>query len=147
MGRIWLVLLLAAALAGCGGESAEQYLQQGVKHFDQRNYDAAIASYQKALKLEPRSAAAYNLLGMAYRFKGNQSGQPGLREKEIAAFQQAVELDPRFWVAMINLGATYYAMGDKAKAAPWFKKALAINPGHPEKAQLEKIIAESESRP
>jgi tetratricopeptide (TPR) repeat protein len=147
MGRIWLVLLLAAALAGCGSESAEHYLQQGVNHFDQRNYAAAIASYQKALKLEPRSAMAYNLLGMACRFNGNQSGQPALRQQEIAAFKQAVELDPRFWVAMINLGATYYAMGEKAKAVPWFKKALEINPEHPEKAQLEKIIAESESRP
>ncbi len=58
-----------------------------------------------------------------------------------------MELDPKYWVAMINLGATYYFRGEKAKAAPWFKKALALNPDHPEKAQIEKMIAEGEDQP
>jgi Tfp pilus assembly protein PilF len=48
---------------------------------------------------------------------------------------------------MINLGVTYYGQGEKAKAAPLFKKALALNPQHPEKAEFEKMIAEGESRP
>ena len=42
---------------------------------------------------------------------------------------------------MVNLGTTYYSRGDKAKAIPWLKKALALNPNHPEKAQMEKMIA------
>ena len=147
MARLWLVLVLLATLAGCGGESAEKYLEEGVKNFQDQNYDAAIASYEKAIKLEPKAAAAYNLLGMAYRFKYNQLGQPELREKEIAAFKKAAELDPRFWMAMINLGATYYALGDKVQAAVWLKKALEINPNHPEKTQIEEMIAEGEKQP
>jgi tetratricopeptide (TPR) repeat protein len=146
MGRLWFALILLAALAGCGGESAEKYLEQGIKEFQNQNYDGAIASYEKAIKLEPRAAAAYNLLGMAYRFKYNQLGKPELREKEIAAFKKAAEIDPKFWTAMINLGATYYAMGEKAQAASWFKKGLEINPNHPEQPQLEKMIAEGEKR-
>ena len=43
---------------------------------------------------------------------------------------------------MINLAATYHARGDQAKAAVWVKKALALNPNHPDKAQFEKMIAE-----
>ena len=65
----------------------------------------------------------------------------------MGAFKKAVEVDPKFWVAMINLGTTYYALGDKAKAAPWFKKALELNPAHPEKPQLEKMIAAGEKQP
>jgi len=148
MRRLWLAMILLAVLAGCGGDSgAEKYLQEGFVNFQQHNYDQAIASYEKAIKLAPKAAAAYNMLGMAYRFKYNQLRNPELKEKEIAAFKQAIEVDPKFWVAMINLGATYYYAGEKEKAAPWLKKALELNPEHPEKAQLEEMIAAGAKKP
>jgi tetratricopeptide (TPR) repeat protein len=148
MGRFGLAAALLAALMGCGGDpGAEKYMHEGLVQFQQQHYDQAIQSYKQAIKLEPKAAAAYNMLGLAYRFKYNQLGNPELRDQEIAAFKQAVEVDPKFWVAMINLGTTYYALGEKAKAAPWFKKALELNPSHPEKPQLEKMIDEGEKRP
>jgi tetratricopeptide (TPR) repeat protein len=70
-----------------------------------------------------------------------------LKNQEIAAFKKALEIDPNYWVALINLGATYYYLGEKAKAAPLFKKALSLNPNHPEKAELEKMIQEDEKKP
>ena len=99
---------------------------------------------KRPLTLGAKSAGAYNMLGMAYRFKFQKTGKPELQENEIDAFQKALEIDPKYWVAMINLGTTYYSRGEKSKAAPWFKKALALNPSHPEKAQLEKMIGEGE---
>jgi tetratricopeptide (TPR) repeat protein len=147
MFRSVLALLAILALVGCGGESAEKYLQEGFGHFQKQEYEQAIQSYQKAIQLEPKAAAAYNMLGMAYRFRFQQLRTPELQEKEIAAFQKSLELDPKYWVAMINLGATYYSRGDKAKAAPLFKQALALNPTHPEKAQIEKMITEAEGKP
>lgn len=148
MVRLMLMLILLAVLMGCGGgDNAEKYMQEGLVHFQLNDYDKAIASYQKAIKLEPRAAAAYNMLGMACRFKYNQLRDPEMRRQEIDAFQKAIDIDPKFWVAMINLGATYYGEGDKAKAAPLFQKALELNPQHPEKAQIEKMIAEGEKKP
>jgi len=148
MRRFFLVLTILAVLAGCGGgDSAEKYLQEGFVHFQQQQYDQAIASYEKAIKVEPKAAAAYNMMGMAYRFKFQQLRNPEFQAKEIEAFQKSMDIDPKYWVAMINLGATYYYRGDKAKSAPLFKKALALNPGHPEKAQLEKMIIEVEGKP
>ncbi len=142
------ILILLAVFLGCGGgDSAEKYMKEGFVSFQQHNYDQAIASYKKAIEVDPKAAAAYNMLGMAYRFKYNQVGNTQLRDQEIAAFKKAIEINPRFWVAMINLGATYYAMGEKAKAAPLFKKALEINPSHPEKAELEKMIQEGQKKP
>jgi tetratricopeptide (TPR) repeat protein len=146
MARSILLILVLAALIGCSGDSAEKYLQQGFTHFQQQEYDQAIKSYRKAVELEPKNAAAYNMIGMAYRFKYNQSANPEWKAKEIAAFQKSIEINPKYWVALVNLGTTYYYQGDKAKAAPLFKQALALNPGHPEKAQLEKMIAEGESK-
>jgi tetratricopeptide (TPR) repeat protein len=140
-------LLVLAVLMGCGGDNADKYMQEGFAKFQQQKYDEAIADFQKVLKLQPRASAAYNMIGMAYRFKYNKLGVPEFRQKEIAAFQKAIEIDPKNWVAMINLGTDYYADGQKAKAAPLFKKALELNPKHPEKAQLEKMIAEGEGKP
>ncbi len=139
------VALLAVVACG-GGENPEKYMQEGISHFQKQEYDQAIASYQKAIQLASKSAAAYNLLGMAYRFKYNQLRNPELRAQEIGAFEKAVEIDPQYWVAMINLGVTYYDQGDKARAAALFKKALSLNPNHPEKAEFEKMIAEGEGK-
>ena len=147
MFRFILTTMLLAVVLGCGGDPAEKYMQEGFVYFQQQKYDEAIASYEKAVKAEPRAAAAYNMMGMAYRFKYNQLGVPELRQKEMAAFQKAIEIDPKNWVAMINLAASYYAEGEKGKAAPLFKSALELKPDHPEKAEIEKMIAAGESQP
>jgi len=146
MARAILIALVLAALSGCSGDNAEKYLQQGFSQFQQQQYDQAIQSYRKAIEVQPNNAAAYNMIGMAYRFKYNQSANQEWRAQEIAAFQKAVAINPNYWVALINLGTTYYYQGEKTKAAPLFKKALALNPGHPEKATLEKMIAAGEAR-
>lgn len=147
MCRFILTTMLLAAILGCGGDSAEKYIQEGFVNFQQQKYDEAIASYEKAIKAEPRAAAAFNMMGMAYRFKYNQLRVPEFRQKEMAAFQKAIEIDPKNWVAMINLGVDYYADGEKGKAAALFKKALELNPDHPEKTEIEKMIAAGEPKP
>ena len=150
-GVLALIILTAVlpALAGAQ-DKAQQFqalLQEGERHFMQQNFEGAILSFQKATELEPKSGLAYNVLGMAFRMRYHQVASKELKDKEIAAFSKAIEVDPGFWPALINLGATYYYMGEKGKAAPLFKKALAINPQHPEKAQIEKMIAEGEGQP
>ena len=147
MWRPILVVILTLALLGCGGEQGEKYLQAGFAYFQQHDYDRAIENYEKAIAVGAKSAGAYNMLGLAYRFKYQQTGKPELQQNEIDAFEKALSLDPKYWVAMINLGTTYYSRGDKAKAIPWFKKALALNPNHPEKAQIEKMIAAGAKAP
>jgi tetratricopeptide (TPR) repeat protein len=145
-----VMLLLAACLAPetCQAQSqAQKLLEQGAGQMEKKQFDQAIATFKKALQEEPRSAVTYNLLGMAYRFKYNQVRSQDLKNQEIAAFKKAIEIDPNYWVALINLGATYYYMGEKAQAAPLFKKALSLSPNHPEKAQLEKMIQEGEKKP
>ncbi len=145
--RLIFTGILLAALMGCSGESAEKYMQEGFVNFQQQKYDEAIADYEKAIKLEPRAAAAYNMMGMAYRFKYNKLGVPEFRQKEMAAFEKAVEIDPKNWVAMVNLGTDYYVEGQKAKAAPLLKKALELNPDHPEKLTLQNMIEAGEAQP
>jgi tetratricopeptide (TPR) repeat protein len=147
MFRFILTTMLLAAILGCGDDRTDKYTHEGFVYFQQQKYDEAIASYEKAIKTEPRPGAAYNMIGMAYRFKYNQGGAPEFHQKEMAAFQKAIEIDPKNWVAMINLATNYYADGEKGKAAALFKKALELNPDHPEKTDILKMIAAGESTP
>jgi tetratricopeptide (TPR) repeat protein len=150
---LWsFVALMVVAFAltpepGRAQTQVQQLIEQGAGQLKKQQFDAAIATFKKALKEEPNSALIYNLLGMAYRHKFHQVRDPELRKQEVAAFKKAVDLDPTYWVALINLGTTYYYAGDKAKAAPLFKKALTLKPDHPEKAQLEKMIQEGGGKP
>lgn len=140
-----VVMLVNFGLPPTRGQAqtqAQKLIKEGADQMEKQQYDQAIATFKKALKDEPKSAVTYNLLGMAYRFKYNQIRNRELKQQEIAAFNKAIEIDPNYWVALINLGATYYFLGEKGKAAPLFKKALTINPNHPEKVQLEKMIQE-----
>ena len=136
----------AAGLDGLRWRQGEKYLQDGFVYFQQQDYDKAIESYEKAIGQGVRSPAAYNMLGMAYRFKYQQTQDQVFQGKEIVAFQTAIEIDPKFWGAMVNLGTTYYSRGEKAAAAKLFKQALTLNPNPPEKAQMEKMIAEAASK-
>ncbi len=146
MRRVVLAAIIILSLFGCG-DKAEKALHDGFVYFQQQDFDQAITCYEQAIKQGARSPGAYNMLGMAYRFKNQRLGDPGLQESEIEAFQTAVKIDPKYWVAMVNLGTTLYSRGEKDKAAYWFKKALVLNPNHPEKAQLEKMIAEATPAP
>jgi len=152
--RVFFSLLLVFLLAGlpaCKSENEEStadptqtLIEKGQAAFKQGKYDQALQAYDQALKKEPRSAAIFNLKGMAYRFKYNQLRSPDLKEKEIAAFQKAIEMDPKFIPALVNLGSTYYFSDKKKEAAEQFKKVLEIMPRHPEAEQLKKMIAEAE---
>jgi len=144
MVRLIFICLLLTTPWGCSGDTPEKYSHEGFVKFQQQKYDEAIASYEKAIRLNPKATAPYNMIGMAYRFKYNQTGVPEFRQKEMASFQKAIEVDPKNWVAMINLATDYFYEGQKAKAAALYEKALELNPNHPQKAALQKLIREGE---
>lgn len=148
MWKVALAILLLVALMGCGGkETPDKYLQEGFIHFQQQDYDGAIKNYERAIALGVKSPNACNMLGLAYRFKFQQTHDPKLAESETISFEKAVEIDPKYWEAMINLGTTYYSRGDQAKAAFWFKRAMEVNPHHPDRARYERMIAEGATSP
>jgi len=134
---------MVLALVSCGQQKeAEKYFEEGAQCFEQGQYDKAIEIYQHGVKIAPKSALGYNLLGMAYRFKFRQTSDQQWRKKEIENFEKAIECDPDFWAALINLGATYYYSGEKEKAVSYFQHALEVYPQHPEADEIRKMIVE-----
>lgn len=142
-----IAVFLVIIISGCGKDEVQTkyYIDQGVMQFKQGNYPQAIATYQKALEEDPDNALVYNLLGMAYRFRFNQSGAQEFKEAEIDAFKKAVELDTKFVVAYKNLIASLYYQNRKKETIPFIKKVLELNPNHPDKPFLNNLLQEVKS--
>jgi len=87
------------------GPSFSDYINQSVSYINSNQPEKAIEPLQKAIKIEPKSAVAYNNLGVAYNLiKRYDDG--------IAACRKAVELDPNFQLAKNNLN---WGLSEKKK--------------------------------
>lgn len=125
--------------------SAAELLRKGELTFAQGEYEWAIAYYGMALELDPDSSSGYNLLGMAYRFQYNQSGDPESKQKEIDAFRNSIELDPGNPVPLVNLGCTLYYQGEEQEAVEYLQRALEVYPDHPDRPEIEEMIRQAQS--
>ena len=72
-------------------------ISQGTADFNAGDYDRAIANYNEAVKLDPKSANAFRGRGKAYRDKGDHS-------RAIADFNEAIQLDPKSALAFMDRG-------------------------------------------
>lgn len=96
-------------------------ISEGNRLKDQGDLEGAGAAYREAIELDPKSAAAYNNLGLALRAKGD------LAEAE-AAYRKAIELDPQGATAHNNLGGVLRAKGDLSGAEAARGKAIELDP-------------------
>ena len=138
----WCVILAALILWGCG-QSAEQHFARGDKQYELKQYDKAADEYKKGLAINPRSAPAWDRLGMSYRLLYNESRTTNLKKLEVDAFQRAVAQDSTYWPALVNLGATLYYLGQKDEGAAFIRRSLAINPHNPDRQALEALLADT----
>jgi putative PEP-CTERM system TPR-repeat lipoprotein len=89
-----------------------------------KDFDAAIADVQDALKSTPDSAATHSNLGAIQMAKGN------LAEAE-KAFSNAVAADPKSLYARLALANFYWSTNRNEPAEATLKEALALAPGDP----------------
>ena len=143
----YLFLIIVLIIFGCSsqGNNVQGLLDEGANLFQKGSFDAAIQKYNEALQIDPNNSVGYNLLGMAYRFKFNQTGTQEYKDKEIESFKKAVTLDPNFWVAYKNLAASLYYQNRKKESVPYLEKALELQPNDPEKALLLQWIDEGKN--
>jgi tetratricopeptide (TPR) repeat protein len=99
-----------------------QYLE-GVKLQQQGQLDAAIAAYQKALRLNPNMAEAYLNMGAALAAQGKQT-------EAIAAYRQAITRNPNIPQAHHNLGNALAQQGQYDEAIAAYQQAIRINPNY-----------------
>lgn len=86
----------------------------------QSNFLKAIVCFDKAIKLKPDYAEAYNKRGLVYR-------DWGAIEKAIRDFSTPIQINPNYAEAYNNRGVTYRYKRDFNSAIADFKKAIAID--------------------
>jgi tetratricopeptide (TPR) repeat protein len=100
---------------------ATAFNNRGVAHRLKRDYDAALADYSEALRLNPASASAYNNRGIIFRIRHDY-------DRAIADYDHAIALSPDYTAAFYNRALAYTDKSDFGRAATDFDVVLKVNP-------------------
>ena len=104
----------------------EAFLAQGYFHyFCEQNYDAAIASFEKARQSAPRTSDALEGLALVSRRKGEW-------RLSLEYFRQAIEIDPRNTSLLASYGDTYVELREYSFALKVYDQLLEISPDNVE---------------
>ncbi|TAL61099.1 MAG: tetratricopeptide repeat protein, partial [Legionella sp.] len=87
--------------------------------------EAALASHQLAIRMEPHHPENHFLLALTYN--NNQQFELAIRHYRIA-----LSYDQNYGLAWNNLGASLESMGDKHQAKIAYATAIRLNPNHAE---------------
>lgn len=88
-----------------------------------KDTEGAVASFEKAVSLDPSRSATYAELGSIQLFSGNKA------EAE-KAFRKAIELDPKSASAHVAMANYLWAAGQMQDAENEMRKALELDPKH-----------------
>lgn len=114
---------------------AHFYFVRGQAYFRQKQFYKAIADFNEAIRLKPKSASAYERRGYTYYKLGET--QKGLLDAE-----KAQELLPDNLLVLSTRGKIYAALGRHEEAVKDLKKAARLAPKNKEfRAKLDKILA------
>ncbi|MBK9314105.1 MAG: tetratricopeptide repeat protein [Acidobacteria bacterium] len=112
-------------------------LNLGKLQFSKKSYDEAIETLTKAVAANSQSADANQFLGESYL-------QIKKGSKAVGYLNEAIRLDPMGKADVhLRLALLYHGAGLKDRAANEYALFLQKKPDHPDKAKLEKYIAEN----
>src|SRR6516225_4448020 len=99
-GWVGLLLALAPPAAAADAGAAKTAYEKGKACLDKKDYDAALAAFDEAIRLDPKDAKSYVGRGSAYDRKNEY-------DKAIADESEAIQLDPRNVEAYCERGIAY----------------------------------------
>lgn len=120
---LFFVFLIGFSVAAQQSNSAEYYVNQGIKYFTNKQYKESVAANQQAILLNPKDSRAYKNLGLSYLSLGKN-------DEALFAFKQALSISPDGPKIYHGLGITYYVMGNYKEAIAAYNQALALEPNN-----------------
>lgn len=104
-------------------EAAEKWFRKGLQHEQAGASNDAIAAYEAAVQLDPKSAGAWVNLGTIF-FNSRQFS------KAEAHYRRALEADSSYALAHFNIGNLYDERGDYERAMDHYRQAVQLNPSY-----------------
>ncbi len=110
-------------------------VQLGNILYDGGRYTDAIAAYQQAFALDPNNVSVSTDLGTALWY----AGRP---DEALAQYQKSLAIDPSHGQTLFNMGIVRRdGKQDPNGAIEAWERLLKTNPGYPDKAKVEQLIA------
>jgi tetratricopeptide (TPR) repeat protein len=104
---------------------ANAYADAASARHDTNLFAQAVAAFQQALQLNPRSSDAHNNFGMTWQAENRD-------QEAIAEFQAAVRVNPDFELAHFNLANALSRAGNLDEAILHYQTAERLNPARVE---------------
>jgi len=106
------------------------------------NLEAAVQSFEEAVKLDPRFALAYAALGELYWAQYRETRDPAWAEKATEAGVTALRLDANEPAVRYALAVTFAGTGKLDESVAELRQALAIQPNYDDaRRQLGEVLA------
>ena len=106
--------------------SAQDQVRRGVIHYRAANYEQAIARFQSAIELDPKSRVAQldlaNTLAHSYQMTGNVADL----QRSAAEYKVLLEADPQDQAALRGLGYLYLNAGQAERAGQYLARAAQV---------------------
>ncbi|MEQ9372674.1 MAG: tetratricopeptide repeat protein [Coleofasciculus chthonoplastes F3-SA18-01] len=100
--------------------SAERYLERGIIHYRENNYQRSIKRFNTAIERAPNLADAYS-------YRGQAKAELGDIEGAISDYNQLLLIQPKNSEAYYNRGNAYHKLKDYDTAIQDYNQALNIN--------------------
>ena len=110
------------------------FYNQGRGYYDRGLYDAAIVSFKKSLKINPRIAIVHCSMADAYMEKKMQ-------DEAIEEYKKTIQLNPNYIYAYRALSHIYWTRQMYEEALDQLKQAEILNPANQEIKELQEEIS------
>ena len=105
--------------ATVSSKSADEFFNNGLKKYNKKDLQGAIADYNEAIRLNLNYANAYMGRGLA-------KSELGDKQEAIADYNEAIHLNPNHTGAHFNRGLIKKQRGEKQEALADFRKAAEL---------------------
>ncbi len=105
------------------GAKSEELFNQGLKLYEQYNYQQAIVKFDRAIAANPANFKIYTAKGIALCFAGDYNNG-------MALIQKTLDLKPGYVPALYDMAMAYKLQDNYNKSLYWFKKVIQGDPNN-----------------
>jgi Flp pilus assembly protein TadD len=109
-------------------DDALAWYDRGRTEYQSGNYNAALASFQKSLLIEPRNSKAEDNLGLTFEMLGDSEQA---RAAFLSAIQMEIDTPSGYSLPFLNMGMLLVIQNDLKGGLLYLQKAVAMSPANP----------------